>query len=160
AALLLVLWAPADAEEWLRRSRILVPGNLTNTDCRTGVCKHNENTDLTGWRGGVWLVHRTAESQVRGPNSSLRVSRSRNAGGPFELQALVPADFGRDLRDPHFYRVGKRIFLKAIIRLPGFGVREEGVDSQAVETHSMDGRHWSPLRAIGPLRWTYWRVVE
>src|SRR5262244_2145806 len=48
----------------VRRAQILVPGDLVNQDCRTGVCKHNENTALTRWRDDVWLVHRTAGSQV------------------------------------------------------------------------------------------------
>jgi hypothetical protein len=127
-------------QDWLRQSEILVPGDLENTDCRTGVCKHNENTDLTRWRGAVWLVHRTADSQILGPNSSLRVYRSRKAGRDFALQAIIPADFGRDIRDPSFYRVGRRLYLKAITRLPGFGIRDTGVDSISVETHSLDGR--------------------
>src|SRR5262249_5880429 len=106
--------------EWLRDSRILVPGDLENKDCRTGVCQHNENTDLTRWRGAVWLVHRTADSQILGPNSSLRVYRSKNAGRSFALQAIIPAGFGRDIRDPSFYRVGKPLYLKAITPLPPF----------------------------------------
>jgi hypothetical protein len=61
---------------WLIGPRILVPGDLRNQDCRTGVCKHNE----TRWRGDIYLVHRTAGSQILGPNSSLRVYRSRDEG--------------------------------------------------------------------------------
>jgi hypothetical protein len=83
--------ARAAEEAWLPQSRILVPGDLVNTDCRTGVCKHNENTDMTRWRGAVWLVHRTADSQILGPNSSLRVYRSKDAGRTFTLQAIIPA---------------------------------------------------------------------
>src|SRR5262245_22271510 len=161
--LVFMSWTAANharADTWLRQSRILVPADPTNTDCRSVVCKHNENTDLTRWRGAVWLVHRTAESQIRGPNSSLRISRSTNAGRTFALQAIIPADPGRDLRDPHFYRVGKRLFINAITRLPGLTVRDTAVDSISVETHSTDGRHWSPLRAIGPVRWSFWRVAE
>jgi len=152
--------ARAAEQEWLPRSRILVPGDLVNTDCRTGVCKHNENTDMTRWRGAVWLVHRTADSQILGPNSSLRVYRSKDAGRTFTLQAIIPAGFGRDIRDPSFYRVGKRLYLKAITRLPGFGLRDTGVDSISVETHSLDGKQWSPLQFIGPVRWGFWRVVQ
>src|SRR5580704_2124332 len=62
---------------WLPAASILVSGETTNNDdCRTGICRHSENTDLVNWQGAIWLVHRTAESQVLGPNSSLRVSRS------------------------------------------------------------------------------------
>jgi hypothetical protein len=73
--------------DWLIGPRILVPGDLRNQDCRTGVCKHNENTDLTRWRGDIYLVHRTAGSQILGPNSSLRVYRSRDEGRSFKLRA-------------------------------------------------------------------------
>ena len=57
-----------------------VASNPTNQNCRTGVCQHNENTDLTSWHGAIYLVHRTANSQILGPNSSLRVYRSRDEG--------------------------------------------------------------------------------
>src|SRR5262245_25430095 len=90
----------------LRRAAVLVAGDLENQDCRTGVCQHNENTDLVVWRGDVYLVHRTAGSQVLGPNSSLRVYKSRNRGRTFVLQAIIPAPLDRDIRDPSFYEVG------------------------------------------------------
>jgi hypothetical protein len=48
-------------------------------------------------------VHRTAGSQVLGPNSSLRVYRSRDDGRHFALQAIIPAPVDRDIRDPSFY---------------------------------------------------------
>jgi hypothetical protein len=145
---------------WLRSASILVPGDLQNQDCRTGVCKHNENTDLRRWRGSIWLAHRTAGSQILGPNSSLRVLRSRDGGRTFALQAIIPAPVDRDIRDPHFYTVGRRLFIKAITRLPGFALRDEGAGSISVQTSSPDGRRWGPLRPIGPLGWGFWRVVE
>jgi hypothetical protein len=46
-ALPALLPASAGAQpEWLRSAEIVVPADLENQDCRTGVCKHNENTDL------------------------------------------------------------------------------------------------------------------
>src|SRR5262245_45590789 len=106
-ALLLLALVPATADaarpKWLKSPEIEVPGNPDNTDCRTGVCVHNENTDLTRWKGDVWLVHRTAQSQILGPNSSLRVYRSKDEGKTFKLQAILPAPDDRDVRDPHFY---------------------------------------------------------
>src|SRR5579883_1664269 len=89
---------------WLSEARILVQGEgVNNTDCRGGVCQHNENTDLTAWGGAIYLVHRTAESQVLGPNSSLRIYRSDDQGQSFRLVTVLPALAGRDLRDPHFF---------------------------------------------------------
>src|SRR5262245_31479758 len=104
--------ASAQSPEWLRDARIVVPGDLVNTDCRTGVCQHNENTDLTLWKGDVWFVHRTADSQILGPNSSLRVYRSKNEGKTFKLQAIIPAVFNRDIRDPSFYKHDGQLYLK------------------------------------------------
>ena len=156
-----MLPAPAAAQpDWLRSAEIVVPADLENRDCRTGVCQHNENTDLKRWKGAIYFVHRTAGSQILGPNSSLRVYRSKDGGRTFGLRAVIPAPSDRDIRDPHFYKLGKRLYIKAITRLEGFGLRDTGVDSISVETHSRDGRSWSPLRAIGPVRWGFWRVVK
>jgi hypothetical protein len=146
--------------KWLVQARILVASNPTNQDCRTGVCQHNENTDLTRWHGAIWLVHRTANSQILGPNSSLRVYQSRDGGGTFRLQAIIPAPAGRDIRDPCFFVVGKRLFIKAITRLPGFALRDQNAGSITVQTHSSDGRKWSATHAIGPEGWGFWRVVN
>ena len=161
-ASLLALAPPAAAKRpaWLRSASILVPGNPANQDCRTGVCRHNENTDLTRWHGAIYLVHRTAGSQVLGPNSSLRVYRSRDRGRTFALQAIIPAPLDRDIRDPSFYTVGKRLHIKAITRLPGFALRDKDAGSISVDTSSRDARSWSPLREIGPVGWGFWRVVE
>jgi hypothetical protein len=145
---------------WLLGAEILVPGDLQNQDCRTGVCKHNENTDLTHWKGAIYLAHRTAGSQVLGPNSSIRVYRSKDDGDTFQLQSIIPAPPDRDIRDPSFYKVGKRLFIKAITRLPGFALRDVGAGSISIETHSKDGKSWSDLNEIGPERFGFWRVVK
>jgi hypothetical protein len=162
SAAALLAAAPADAQTdgWLRDPHVIVPGNLENQDCRTGVCRHNENTDLTRWKRSIYFVHRTAGSQVLGPNSSLRVYRSRDRGKTFKLQAIIPAPPDRDIRDPSFYEVGKRLYIKAITRLPGFALRDQGAGSISVDMRSKDGRRWSRPRPIGPLGWGFWRVVE
>ena len=152
--------AHAKGPAWLTSAQILVPGNLDNQDCRTGVCKHNENTDLTTWKGAIWFVHRTAGSQVLGPNSSLRVYRSTDHGKTFKLQSIIPAPADRDIRDPSFFKVGRQLHIKAITRLPGFELRDNHAESISVETHSADGRHWSPRKPIGPEGWGFWRVVQ
>jgi hypothetical protein len=102
--------------------------------------------------GAIYFVHRTAGSQVLGPNSSLRVYRSNDDGKQFRLRAIIPAPLDRDIRDPHFYTVGERLYIKAITRLPGFALRDVGADSISVDTHSRDGKTWFPVRAIGPVR--------
>jgi hypothetical protein len=150
ACLAMLLPASAAARPaWLRSAEILVPGDPTNQDCRTAVCAHNENTDLIRWRGAIWLVHRTAGSQLLGPNSSLRVSRSRDGGRSFRLQAVIPAQPDRDIRDPHFYVVGRRLYIKAITRLPGFALRDMDAGTVSVDLHSGDGRHWTRPHPIG-----------
>jgi hypothetical protein len=163
ALVILTVGLPSAASahpNWLLSARILIPSNPANNDCRTGVCQHNENTDLIWWHHAIYFVHRTASSQVLGPNSSLRVYRSANDGRTFKLQAIIPAPAGRDIRDPCFYIVGKRLFIKAITRLPGFALRDQHAGSITVQTHSSNGRAWSATRAIGPEGWGFWRVVK
>src|SRR4051812_36937559 len=66
---------------WLSDARILVNGGtVENDDCRKGICRHNENTDLVEFHGAIFLVHRTAQSQILGPNSALHVYRSMDSG--------------------------------------------------------------------------------
>src|SRR4249920_1160839 len=98
--LLLIPVVACGKGDWLVNPRIFVDGfDATDQDCRTGVCVHNENTDLIAFDGATYLVHRTAESQVLGPNSSLRVYRTDDEGATFDLKAIIPAPVDRDLRD-------------------------------------------------------------
>src|SRR5215468_467107 len=113
---------------WLVDAHIAVVGNgASNHDCRTGICKHNENTDLIRWHGDVWLVHRTAESQMLGPNSALHIYRLQS--GTFVETAKIEAPVDRDIRDPHFYVVGDELRLKALARLPVVSIRDSDVDT-------------------------------
>jgi len=160
--------AGCSSGSWQSGARILVQGDgVANTDCRGGICQHNENTDLTSWRGALWLVHRTARSQVLGPDSALHVYRSTDGGASFADLATVEAPLdpilqsdppgGRDLRDPHFFTVGDTLHIKALTRLPVTSTRDSDVQTVAVETHTTDGTTWSPLAPIGPAQWSYWR---
>ena len=120
---------------WLTSAKILVPGNPDNQDCRTGVCRHNENTDLVRWRGAIWLVHRTAGSQVLGPNSSLRIYRSPN-----ERENVRPA--GRSFRAPGTATSATRPSTSSgsgstsrrSRACPGFALRDTDAGSISVET--------------------------
>lgn len=146
---------------WLESARILVAGSAAaNEDCRDDLCRHNENTDLRRWRDQIYLVHRTARSQILGPNSSLRVLRSSDDGVSFALAAVIPALDGRDIRDPIFYESAGDLWIKAITRIPGFTQRDAGVESESVALRSSNGTDWRTVGQIGPTRWGFWRVTE
>jgi hypothetical protein len=154
-----MLVAGCSSGDWLVESHIAVAGNgVTNHDCRTGICKHNENTDLIRWHGDVWLVHRTAESQMLGPNSALHVYRLHS--GTFVETARIEAPVDRDFRDPHFYIVGDSLRIKALARLPVVSIRDSDVDTVALGSSSSDGVTWSPLAELGPHTWSFWRLKQ
>ncbi|HEX7844033.1 MAG TPA: sialidase family protein [Kofleriaceae bacterium] len=143
-------------------AHVIVDGyHSTVTDCTTDICPHNENTDLIAFGGATYLVHRTAQSQILGPNSSLRISRSDDHGRTWQLVAVLPAIDGRDLRDPCFYVIGGQLAIKALTRLPVISTRDSDVDTIAVGTVSPDGgKTWRPLAPIGPEMWSYWRIRD
>ncbi len=152
--------------------QILVHGvGIIEDDCRVNICPHNENTDLTTFDGAIYLVHRTAESQVLGPNSALRVYRSTDGGKTFAMLAILPAptaatypDFGdRDLRDPSFDVVDGKLAMKALIRLPVTSMRDANVDTITIGTVSNDGgTTWSPFTPLTTPTtgdgWSFWRI--
>lgn len=153
--------SPGNAPAWLSGTKRLVAGpDDTSLDCRTRICRHNENTDLVTWKNAIWLVHRTAVSQVLGPNSALHVYRSTDDGASFTETARIEAPLDRDIRDPHFYVVGDRLHLKALTRLPVLSERDSNVDTIAVEMHSDDGATWSAQTPIGPKGESFWRIKE
>jgi hypothetical protein len=151
----------AASPPWLTGAGVLVHGEDSTVNCRTEVCRHNENTDLIRYGGAIWLVHRTAQSQILGPNSSLRIYKSTDSGATFKLQAILPARSDRDIRDPAFYVTHDGVLhIKAIAREPGVGWRDCFGDALALETHSVDGTHWSPWYQMAPNGWSFWRPVE
>jgi hypothetical protein len=141
---------------WLVHARVIVRGTATN--CRADVCPHNENTDLVRRGSAIYLVHRTALSQVLGPNSSLRVLRSDDGGDSFARVAVIAAPANRDIRDPHFYEIDGRLAIKALTRLPVTSARDSRVDTVAVVTTTADGTTWSAPAPIGPPTWSFWRI--
>jgi hypothetical protein len=159
--------------DWLQDPHVLVPGVGTHENvCTTKICPHNENTDLVDFDGAIYLVHRTAQSQILGPNSSLHIYRSDDGGASFQDLATIeapqppgsvdlPGDMGRDLRDPSLYVVDGKLTLKALTRLPVNSSRDSDVDTITVASTSDDGGHtWSPLAPIAPPTWSFWRVKE
>jgi hypothetical protein len=158
-ALALAAGCSSSPSTFLAEAKVAVPGvGVGNQDCRNAICKHNENTDLVVWRGDVWLVHRTAESQMLGPNSSLNIYRL--VGGSFMQTARIDAPSDRDIRDPHFFIVGDELRIKALARLPVASLRDSDVDTVALVITSTDGTSWTPYAEIGPHTWSYWRLKQ
>lgn len=153
--------APHTGPVWLTESRVEVQGvNVLNDDCRSGICQHNENTDLTTYNGVIYLVHRTAKSQILGDNSALHVYRSSDGGKTFTQTAIIPALTGRDLRDPHFYQLNGTLYIKALTRLPVLSAHDADVDTVPVAFSTTDGATWATINPIGPHGWSYWRVRQ
>ena len=150
----------ATLPSWLTDARVLVRGvGLSGIECRTDVCSHNENTDVVRFGGAIYVVHRTAQSQVLGPNSSLRVLRSDDEGASFSPVAVISAPRDRDIRDPHFFEVDGKLAIKALTRLPFTSARDADVATVAVAITTDDGgRSWSAPSPIGPPTWSFWRI--
>ena len=151
------------AGSWLVDSKIIVDGtHQDNMDCRDGmVCPHNENNDMFNFDGAIYMVHRTAISQVLGPNSSLRIYRSDDGAKTFNLLTTLPAVDSRDLRDPCFYVIDGKLALKALARLPVSSDRDTAVDTITLGAISPDkGTSWSPLTQMAPEEWSFWRIKQ
>ncbi len=152
---------PGAMPAWLSGAKRVVAGpDETYADCRTNICRHNENTDLVVWNGATWFIHRTAISQVLGPNSALHVYKSTDEGATFTETARIDAPADRDIRDPHFYVVGGVLHVKTLTRLPVLSTRDSNVDTIAMEMHTTDGTSWSPLVPVGPETQSFWRIKE
>ena len=151
---------------------------ITNTDCRSAMCPHNEDTDMYRWNDAIYMVHRTAKSQILGPDSSLHVYRSTDEGATFTQTAVILAPAasdtpdagfgdggfdvpsGRDLRDPSFYTIGNDLYMKALTRLPFSSEADTGVNTITVETHTSDGENWSAMNPMAPADWSFWRIKK
>lgn len=144
---------------WLSDAHVFTQGHNREdvTDCRTRICRHNENVDTTSFGGALYMVHRTARSQVLGDDSSLHVFKATD-GTTFTDIATLPAIVGRDLRDPSLFVVGDTLFLKAITRLPVNSARDSSVESISVITTTKDGVAWTPFENAAPPTWSFWRV--
>ena len=103
---------PIVTPPWLSGAKVLVDGHAFDDpflDCRTVICRHNENTDLTTYKGAIYLVHRTAISQTLGPNSALHVYKTTDAGATFTETARIPAPIA-NVRFPRHLRDARRAF--------------------------------------------------
>jgi hypothetical protein len=154
---------PIITQPWLSGAKILVDGHAADDltlDCRTVICRHNENTDLTTYGGAIYLVHRTAISQTLGPNSALHIYKTTDAGATFTETARIPAPSDRDLRDPAFFQIGGELWMKALTRKAVLSARDSNVDTVTVAMHTHDGVNWTPMQPIAPNGWSFWRVKE
>ena len=153
--------APHVGPVWLDDAHVLVDGqHATNDDCRADICSHNENVDAITWHGAIYLVHRTAKSQVLGPNCSWFVYRSTNGGRSFDRVAHLLGPTDRDLRDPHFYTIGDELYLFGGTRLAVLPTHDAGIDAIEAAFKTTDGTSWDSLGNIGPEMWTFWRAKE
>ena len=146
---------------WMDDARVVVSGHDLDDqmNCRENVCRHNEDVDMTAYAGAFFLVHRTARSQILGPNSALHVLRSSD-GKSFDDVATIPAPDDRDLRDPHFFVVGSELHIEAITRVSCSAALDDDCDTITVDTRSTDGVHWTSLANLGPEKWTFWRPKQ
>lgn len=143
---------------WLDDAHIVVLGNgVTNEDCRADICQHNENVDAITWHGAIYMVHRTAKSQILGPNCSWFVYRSTDGGKTLERVAHILGPTDRDLRDPHFYTVGDDLYLFGGTRLPGAPSHDNNIDAIETVFRTSDGVNWDSLGPGAPEMWTLWR---
>jgi hypothetical protein len=153
--------APHVGPRWLDDAHILIDGShTTNTDCRTEICVHNENVDMITWKGAIYMVHRTARSQILGPNCSWFVYRSTDHGKTYQRAAHLLGPSDRDLRDPHFYTIGDELYLYGGTRLPVLPVHDDGIDAIEVAYRTSDGDNWESLGNIGQELWTFWRAKQ
>jgi hypothetical protein len=160
--------APVSIPAFMPSATVFVDGHLYDDvydKCRGATyCRHNENTDMIVWNGAIWLVHRTAISQALGPNSALRVYKSVDHGQSFQQTAIIPAPTDRDIRDPAFFAVGDKLYLKVLERLPpsnsSSGARDSSVDTLSVVKTSSDGVTWTDGQVVAPHGWSFWRVKE
>ena len=157
--------APVPIPAFMPAASVFVDGHQYDSvydNCRTGYCRHNENTDMIVWNGAIWLVHRSAISQDLGPNSALHVYKSTDHGQTFEQTAFIGAPSDRDIRDPSFFIVGQQLYMKVLERLhpSGSGARDTGVDTITAIKTSSDGATWTDGQMVAPHGWSFWRVKE
>jgi hypothetical protein len=134
---------------------------------------HSENTEMIRLGGRILLMFRGGEEgQIGSARARLKIFESRDRGKTFTLLSEVNANNlpgERDIRDPKFVRMGRKLFLYAISRLPGFHYRDFGGQAWAVRAESTDGgQTWTPpvktyqdLNESGLERfWGFWRYTK
>jgi hypothetical protein len=134
---------------------------------------HNENTEMIRLHGRILLVFRGGEGgQIGSARAHINVFESRDRGRSFTFLSEVNANDlpgDRDIRDPKLVKMGSRLFLYAISRLPGFHYRDLGGQAWTIRAESTDGgRTWTPpvktyqdVDATGmETFWGFWRYTR
>lgn len=112
--------------------------------------KHNSNTDLIAWRGGLLLVHAASPWHLGSTRSRLLVKHSVD-GERWETLAELQVP-GYDIRDPKLIEIEGELFLYA---LPNQGRTATPIGTLLATSH--DGRAWSSFEPVGPEGWLFWR---
>ena len=132
---------------------------------------HSENTEMIRLGRRILLIFRGGEEgQIGSARARINVFESRDRGRTFSLLSEVDANNlpgDRDIRDPKLVRMGRKLFLYAISRLPGFHYRDLGGQAWTVRAESTDGgRTWSPPERTyqdvsGGMEtfWGFWRFT-
>ena len=134
---------------------------------------HSENTEMTRLGGRILLIFRGGETgQIGSERARIKVFESRNRGRTFSLVSEVNANNlpgGRDIRDPKLVKLGGKLFMYAISRLPGFHYRDAGGQAWLIRAESTDGgRTWTPpARSFQDVDaggvetfWGFWRFTK
>jgi hypothetical protein len=114
--------------------------------------RHNAFTDLTWWRGELYLAFRSATDHMS-RDGRIRILRSPD-GGAWEQVAALGTEC--DDRDPKFLTTPERLFLYSPGWLPGEG-HEPELHRGTVVAASDDGASWGEFRPCGEPNVTFWR---
>ncbi len=133
---------------------------------------HSENTEMIRLGGRILLMFRGGEEgQIGSARARLKIFESRDRGRTFTPLSEVNASNlpgERDIRDPKFVKMGRKVFLYAISRLPGFHYRDFGGEAWTVRAESTDGgRTWTPPmktyadvdKSGNETFWGFWRYT-
>jgi hypothetical protein len=107
---------------------------------------HNAFTDITIWRGSLWLVYVASPSHFASPRSRLVILNSTNTREWYVMASLNGG--GEDIRDPKLAVIHNRLSLFALLN--------QKYDPQPYKTvyaNSSDGKNWSSFVDIGPGGW-------
>ena len=116
------------------------------------VRKHNENTDLTRWKGAIYFVPIPHRGEPGAGTQQLAAGLSlEGPGRDSQLQADHPA-LPTATSGTGLLHSGDPALHQSHHAAPRLLVARHGVDSISVAApHSTDRQTWLPIRAIGPV---------